>query len=1014
VLSLDDAARVVALRSQALAVLAGGGAMASLAEPPARVRERLAVSDGQVSVAAVNSPDVTVVSGDPAAVADLVAECEAAGVRARILPVDYASHSAQVERIQEEILAVLSTITPGPARIPMVSAMTGEFIAGPELDASYWYASLRAPVDFEQAIRALAGSGYEVFVEASPHPVLTAPITQTLDDVAGPPDAPAPVVTGTLRRDDGGPGRFLLSLAQAYVRGTDVDWTTVQGRGRRVDLPTYAFQRQRYWPEVSLMTVLGHGGAAGSRGTGGADVLGRDGAESAAEARFWAAIEGGDVRTLAETLSGTLAGTLAGTSAGTPAGGDQRWLDGLGEMAPVLASWRRRERERSVTSAWRYRISWAPVTEPGPAALPGTWLIVAQAGRPSGECVRALAGRGAQVVVAEVDCADADRGTLAVGIAQAMTGLRPQALAGVVSLLALRETPSARYPAVAEGLGATQSLVQALGDLRIGAPLWVLTQGAVTASAAEGSGQVPFSPVQAQVWGMGRVVALEHPDRWGGLIDLPGVLDDRAAARLCAVLAGCGEDQVAIRPSGILARRLVRAPLTERSAEPWIPRGSVLITGGTGAIAGHLARWLARRGAPRLVLASRSGPAAGGVPALAAQLASAGTAVTTVACDSADRTALAGLLARIGRGGPPLTAVMHAAGASQSSAVQETTTSELAGILAAKAAGATWLDELTEGMDLDAFVTFSSAAATWGSAMQPGYAAANAFLDGLVQTRRARGLAGTSVAWGLWDGGGMGAGDGGALLQRHGVLAMDPELAVNALGQVLDGDEGLMTVADVDWERFAPPFTLRRPSPMIGDLPEVRQALAHADVAGDGGAAGVAAATMLAQQLAGLPRAEQDRMLVNVIRAEAAAVLGFSSPDQIEAGRAFRDLGFDSLTAVDLRNRLAAATGLRLPATLVFDYPTPAVLAAFMWSQEFSAEENSMPLVEELDKLDSMLSGLAPDDATYEMVTARLQGCLSKWASAGVQSKSETVAQKIESSSDEEIFEFINNELGRS
>jgi acyl carrier protein len=151
-----------------------------------------------------------------------------------------------------------------------------------------------------------------------------------------------------------------------------------------------------------------------------------------------------------------------------------------------------------------------------------------------------------------------------------------------------------------------------------------------------------------------------------------------------------------------------------------------------------------------------------------------------------------------------------------------------------------------------------------------------------------------------------------------------------------------------------------------------------------------------------------------VIQAEAAAVLGFSSPDAIETARAFRDLGFDSLTAMELRNKLAAATGMRLPATLVFDYPNPVVLAEYLWAEEFSSPEEDVPLVAELDKLESLLSGMSPDDATYEMVTARLQGCLSKWSAIGTRPAGKTVAQKIESASDDEIFEFINKELGKS
>ncbi len=184
ILSLEDAALVVALRSRALTRLSGRGAMASVAESAGAVRERLAAWPG-LSVAAVNGPTATVVSGDPDAVAELAAACEVGGTRAQVLPVDYASHSAQVEELKEEILTALDGIAPSSARVPMVSAVTGEFLAGPELDAGYWYESLRAPVEFERSVRALAGAGHRVFIEASPHPVLTTAITETLAEPTG-------------------------------------------------------------------------------------------------------------------------------------------------------------------------------------------------------------------------------------------------------------------------------------------------------------------------------------------------------------------------------------------------------------------------------------------------------------------------------------------------------------------------------------------------------------------------------------------------------------------------------------------------------------------------------------------------------------------------------------------------------------------------------------------------------------------------------------------------------------
>ncbi len=294
------------------------------------------------------------------------------------------------------------------------------------------------------------------------------------------------------------------------------------------------------------------------------------------------------------------------------------------------------------------------------------------------------------------------------------------------------------------------------------------------------------------------------------------------------------------------------------------------------------------------------------------------------ACDIASRGELAGLLTRAAAAGVAVTAVFHAAGVVPGGTIDTTTAEDLAYVLAAKVGGAACLDELTSGTPLEAFVLFSSASATFGSPGQGSYAAANACLDALAEGRVARGLPATSVAWGLWGGGGMGGGEAGARLARLGLRAMDPAVAVAALGQVLDAGEGLVTVADVDWERFAPVFTVQRPSPLIGAIPEAGQALA---VVAAAGVQARAAGGEFARRLAGLSPARQERLLTDLVRTEAAAVLGQRSAEAVAADRAFKDLGFDSMTAVELRDRLGTATGLQLSPTLVFDYPAPAALA---------------------------------------------------------------------------------------
>jgi hypothetical protein len=235
---LEDAARVVAVRSGLLARLSGGGGMVSVSAPAEQVAERVRGWGGRLSVAAVNGPAAVVVSGEPAALGELLAGCEREGVRARRVAVDYAAHSAQVDQVRAELVAALAGVAPRAARVPMLSTVTGEWVGAGELDAEYWFANLRQPVRFAEAARGLVAEGFGVVVECSPHPVLA----------VGLAEAEAAVV-GSLRRGQGGPGRFLTALAEAWAAGAPVDWRLPPGR--QVDLPTYAFQRQRYWLDAA-------------------------------------------------------------------------------------------------------------------------------------------------------------------------------------------------------------------------------------------------------------------------------------------------------------------------------------------------------------------------------------------------------------------------------------------------------------------------------------------------------------------------------------------------------------------------------------------------------------------------------------------------------------------------------------------------------------------------------------------------------------------------------------------
>ncbi|QKW05115.1 acyltransferase domain-containing protein [Streptomyces sp. NA04227] len=243
-LSLEDAAKVSALRAKALLALAGKGGMVSVADSAENVRTRIAGWGERLALASVNGPQSTVVSGDPEALDELMSACELDEVRARRINVDYASHGPQVEQIRDEVLNALAGIEPRAAEVPFLSTVTGEFVTGPELDAEYWYTNLRNTVQFERAVRQLLESGHSVFLESSAHPVLTVGVQESVDAVGS-----SAVTLGTLRRDEGGSRRLLASFAEAWAYGAAVDWGRVYAghEANGADLPTYAFQRTRYW-----------------------------------------------------------------------------------------------------------------------------------------------------------------------------------------------------------------------------------------------------------------------------------------------------------------------------------------------------------------------------------------------------------------------------------------------------------------------------------------------------------------------------------------------------------------------------------------------------------------------------------------------------------------------------------------------------------------------------------------------------------------------------------------------
>ncbi|MEU7435760.1 type I polyketide synthase [Streptomyces sioyaensis] len=548
-----------------------------------------------------------------------------------------------------------------------------------------------------------------------------------------------------------------------------------------------------------------------------------------------------------------------------------------------------------------YEVTWRLLPDPPRAdRLPGTWIVLA----PPATDVSWTRDLAEHTLAVDLDTSP-DRPALAARLTDVThTATDPD---GVLLFAAHPDT--------------LVTALQALTDAGVDAPVWCLTHESDDALDT------------AAVWGAGRAAALELPDRWGGLVDLPpaGVRPD--LDRLAGLLrADTGEDQIRLRADGVSVRRLIKPDRPTQPPADWTPSGTVMITGGTGALGGHVARWVAGLGGCSLLLVSRRGPKAPGAQELLAELAATGTPVRIVAADVADRSAMAGLVREAAETGAPVRAVFHAAGVADEMPLLETTLDRFHAVLEGKAGGARVLDEVLGETDLDAFVVFSSVSGVWGGAGQSAYGAGNAVLDALAARRRARGLAGTALAWGPWSGGGMVDADLERRLRRQGLTPLPVDDAVAALSTAVSLGESRV-LADVAWPRFLPVFTATRPAPLFTALhPPRRTTTADA----------TAAPGPTAERLATLPAADRGKALSDLVRAEIASAVGHHDMSAVDAERPLGEFGFDSLMSVQLRNRLSAVTGVRLPATLVFDHPTAGALARHLES-ELATEPSPRP-----------------------------------------------------------------------
>ncbi|QXV58100.1 type I polyketide synthase [Amycolatopsis sp. TNS106] len=977
VLSLTDAAKLVVARGRLMQALPAGGVMVAVQAS----EEELGELPEGVSLAAVNGPSSVVLSGAEEATLTFVERFS--DRKTKRLDVSHAFHSVLMEPMLNDFAEVVRGLEFSAPRIPIVSTVAEN---ADLTDPAYWVAHVRETVRFAGAAERLTAAGVTKFFELGPDAVLSALV-----------DGGVPA----LRRGHDEPGHLVSALGTLHARGVAVDWAAYLGGGRFIDLPTYAFQHEHFWlGQESDADVTAAGLAAADHPLLGAavSVAADDGVlltgRLSLDRHPWLADHVVAGRVLVPGTAFAELAVRAGDEVGC-AGVEELILreplvlePGTAPEVQVVAgaadehgrrpvSIHSRLPERPwVTHATGFLgtppvstmdTAWPPENAES-LGLEDAYERLAAAGLAYGPMFRGLrkVWRRGTEIFAEVALPEPEQA--------AKFGLHPALLDAALQATAVPgedqgSVPFAWRDVVLHARGATELRVHArpvadgfafnLAD-GTGAPVASvggLSVRAVTATTSVRDGLyrvedvplpagspdlTPAAVVEADALdttlvalqdflatdesgplvvltaregaaeGLVRAAQAEHPGR---IVLVRGTHADVEAA------LATGEPEVHADGGNLFAPRLARAGSGESTLDT---SGTVLITGGTGGLGARLARHLvAEHGVRHLLLVSRRGADAPGARQLADDLGA-----RIEACDVSDRDQVRSLLASAE---PPVTGVVHAAGVLDDGVIASLTPERVAAVYRAKATAAHVLDELTG--DLDFFMLFSSIAGVFGSPGQGAYSAANAELDALARRRRAAGKPAQSLAWGLWRDG-MGASLSGTdrdRIGRDGFGALEPEEGLALFdAAVADGGAVLVPVRlDLAAVRGA------GVPPLLRGLVRVRtrrEAARRTD-------------TGLAGRLAGLSETDREALLIDLVRARVAAVLGRAGADTVEPSRPFTELGFDSLTAVELRNELTAETGLRLPATLVFDHPSPAAVAAYLGAELLGAPEPARPVV---------------------------------------------------------------------
>ena len=913
VFSLEDGLKLITTRGRLMQSLPSGGEMVAILASKSQVEKAMQGFEAQVTIAAINGDSNIVISGRTEAIQKIVANLEATGVKTKKLEVSHAFHSHLMQPMLAEFEKVARQITYSLPRLKIVSNLTGQLADETIATPQYWVDHVSKPVQFASSMATLAQQGYKVFIEIGSQPILLGMGRRCLDSS----QTAKTVWLPSLRRKKSNWQQMLSSLSQLYLEGAKIDWVGLvkDYPHQKVVLPTYPFQRSRYWIDNS---VASNGAKADSN---------THSSLKSSLADFTPILKllhQNDPQQLIEHLD-----------TDTFSASEQQLLPKLLEQLAVqhqqylgTAS----IQDLLYQTQWQLKPRHQKTSNRELLEKSGSWLIFTDTGGVGEILANLLQQQGQHCISirAESNKLNPSKPKDFHRLCQEIAAQSELSLKGIIYLWSLDVPKSDELNAEelerAQTLncGSVLHLLQALVEQQQLPKFWLVTREAVPVNSdISGIAQAPL-------WGLGKVIALEHPELWGGMLDL----DSDATPRLFKTLENAHQDsdrslvevadrllteivdarqeeQIAWREGKRYVARLVPCQPKKSRKVSIHSNATYLITGGLGALGLKVAQWLADSGAENIVLTSRSGASERNADAVA-EIGQKGAKIVIARADVASERDMTELFKKLEFSLPPLKGIFHAAGVAQYQALKDIDLDTFNAVLRPKVLGTWILEQLSANIELDFFVGFSSIASVWGSKGQAHYAAANTFIDAMAHYRAGLNKPATTINWGPWADGGMAIEEFQTLMTRMGVKTLPPDKGLIALEYLLGSSSPQTTVANIDWTLFKRIYEARGERSLLANI----EAQTPPDAEKED------STSEILRQLSEANQSDRYNFLTVFLQKEVGAVLGLEASRLPDLHRGFFDLGMDSLMVVELIKRLEKAFDTSLSATLMFELPT--------------------------------------------------------------------------------------------